>query len=251
METDSLRLLLEATITGLVISGIWDALRPARFPRRANLEAIDDPEAARAYDRISRLPTFRLIRWFAVREVAAHHPVGLLVDVGCGPGYLLAELARASPSLDLVGVDVAEEMIRTAADNLSTLGLGKVRFLKGDARRLPFEDGSVGFLVSTLSLHHWADPVASFVEFHRVLRPGGQVVVVDVRRDCPRLFYWFFSLATRVLLPPALRTVNEPTRSALASYAMDELRDLLAETPFKEYRVRSLAALSMTWARKG
>jgi ubiquinone/menaquinone biosynthesis C-methylase UbiE len=248
MGTDQL---VVATVVALLGAALWEGLRPVNVPRQANFEGIDDPAAARAYDWLSRLPHFSLVRQLMAWAVAARRPESPLVDVGCGPGYFTAKLARAFPDHEVIGVDLSEEMTRTAAANLSARGLGRVRFIQGDARELPFGDGSVGFLVSTLSLHHWADPVAAFTEFHRVLRPGGQVLVVDVRRDCPRLFYWLFALDRQILTPHALRVANEPIASALASYSLGELRAILRQTPFDEGRVGALTALSLTWARKG
>jgi ubiquinone/menaquinone biosynthesis C-methylase UbiE len=56
-------------------------------------------------------------------------------------------------------------------------------FLVGDAAALAFPDGSFDLVVSTLSLHHWADPAAGLAEIGRVLRPGGRALIWDLRPD--------------------------------------------------------------------
>ena len=54
-------------------------------------------------------------------------------------------------------------------------------FLVGDVASLAFPDGSFDLVVSTLSMHHWADPTAGLAEIGRVLRPGGRALVWDFR----------------------------------------------------------------------
>ena len=87
----------------------------AYIPRQPSLEGIDDPEAAQAFNRISRFPQFRLLRRMALRELKKYHPRGTIVDVGCGPGYLVVLIAGEFPDAQVIGVDISEEMIESAA----------------------------------------------------------------------------------------------------------------------------------------
>lgn len=205
--------------------------------RKASSEGIEEPEAVKAYDRISRTPQFALIRRMFVRELKKHEPKGTIVDVGCGPGYLIEEIAREIPQAHVIGVDISQEMLTTASKNLSFLGLGqRAEFRKGEAQSLPFENESIEYVVSTLSLHHWSDPSRAFQEIYRVLKPKGQFLIFDVRRDPRRLFYWLIVTATRVtplfLGTQALRRINEPLGSLLASYTAVESMVLLSTQPF-------------------
>ena len=223
--------------------------------RRASFEGIDDPEAARAYDRVSRTPQFALLRLLFVRHLEKYHPAGTLVDVGCGPGYLIAKIAESVPTLHIIGVDVSDEMMTAASRNLASLGLGeRVEFRKGDSSHLPFENDSLDNVVSTFSLHHWADPASAFREITRVLKPGGQFLLMDFRRDSRRLFYWLISFATRVapsfLHTQALRKVNEPMGSLLASYTPTELESLIREAHFARESVKGGTALVYLWGQK-
>lgn len=93
--------------------------------RKVGIQGIDDPEAVRAYDRISRTPQFALLRRMFVRELKRHKPQGSIVDVGCGPGYLITVICREMPQVSVIGVDISEEMLATAVKNLSSLGYGE------------------------------------------------------------------------------------------------------------------------------
>jgi ubiquinone/menaquinone biosynthesis C-methylase UbiE len=96
---------------------------------------------------------------------------GAFLDAGCGTGGLLRRLAGKSTRA-LVGLDFNPEAARRAGAKSSALTTG------GDANRLPFADASFGALVSMDVLCHRAvDPSLALAEFHRVLKPGGALVL--------------------------------------------------------------------------
>jgi ubiquinone/menaquinone biosynthesis C-methylase UbiE len=115
---------------------------------------------------------------------------------------------------------------------------------------LPMLEGTLDFAVSTLSLHHWSDPSQGLAEFHRVLKPGGQFLVFDLRRDSWHFFYWLLRFAQRCVVPNALRGVNEPLGSLLSSYTLAEVENLLTLSPFTEWRIEGGPAWVFAWAGK-
>jgi ubiquinone/menaquinone biosynthesis C-methylase UbiE len=72
---------------------------------------------------------------------------------------------------------------RANTDPALNPGRRQPSFLVGDAAALAFPDGSFDLVVSTLSMHHWADPAAGLAEIGRVLRPGGRALIWDFRPD--------------------------------------------------------------------
>jgi ubiquinone/menaquinone biosynthesis C-methylase UbiE len=101
----------------------------------------------------------------------------LVLDVGCGTGYLLRRLAASYRSgRGLLGVDPAPSMIEEARRGTDD---ERLRFLPAVAERLPFRDGSFDLVVSTTSFDHWSDQRAGLRECARVLVPGGRLVLVD------------------------------------------------------------------------
>jgi ubiquinone/menaquinone biosynthesis C-methylase UbiE len=214
-------------------------------------EGIEDTEVTRGYDKISQWPQFKMIRLLIIRELRKHHPGGVLADIGCGPGYLITEILKKLPELTVIGVDISTEMIEQAEANLSRLGFsGRVSFRQGDIHDLPLEDGSLDFVVTTLSMHHWSDPAKAISEVYRVLKPGGGYLIFDLRRDCPRIFYWVLKFAQAFILPASMGRINEPTASVLASYTAAELREILAGTPFKEDAIKQGIIWSFVSAKK-
>lgn len=203
------------------------SIRPPkeRIPSR---ESLDEARMAEAYNRISRLPPMVLLRRFAAGRAVALVSEGRAVDIGCGPGYLVFQLARRAPELLTTGVDLSEQMLITAGQTAEQRGLGeRVVFKLGDARGLPFANGSLDLIVSSLSLHHWSDPTGVLNEINRVLKPGGGFMIFDLRRDMiwPASIVVF--LATRVFVPSVLKENNEPLGSRNAAYTPTEAGKLL------------------------
>jgi len=228
------------------------ASRSVTLPRHIGPdEGIDDATIVQAYDRISQWPQFRAIRRIIIHELKRHHPQGTLVDVGCGPGYLLLDMAWAFNDLKFIGVDISSKMLEKATNNIANKGfVERISFRVGDIQGLPFESNSLDFVVSTLSLHHWLQPRQGFDEILRVLKPGGQFLVFDLKRNSPRLVYWLLHFAQSLILPAALGRNNEPTSSFLASYTPAEIEALMQDTEFTTWRVRAGLFWSFTWGQK-
>jgi ubiquinone/menaquinone biosynthesis C-methylase UbiE len=96
-----------------------------------------------------------------------------VLEVGPGPGYFSADVAREIPQGRLVLCDLQREMLAKASRRLSRSGAANIGFVQGDGSRLPFRAGSfdVAFLVAVLG--EVPDPAACVESLHRVLRPGG------------------------------------------------------------------------------
>jgi ubiquinone/menaquinone biosynthesis C-methylase UbiE len=105
---------------------------------------------------------------------------GALLDVGCGPGLLLAMLAD-SPELKLAGLDIAPEMVRIATERLHT----RAEIKLGDAESLAWEDASFDYIFCVNSFHHYPNPKRVLSEFHRVLKPDGRLVIADLTAPLP------------------------------------------------------------------
>ena len=101
-----------------------------------------------------------------------------VLDVGCGTGYLLRQLAVRAPDADeLIGIDAAPAMIRVAQGKAGEDR--RVRFAIGVSEQLPFPAATFDLVVSTTSFDHWVDQLAGLAECARVITPGGHLVLVD------------------------------------------------------------------------
>jgi len=134
------------------------------------------------YDRVAGIlarPLYR--RVLADVTATAPAPGSVVLDVGTGPGRLARQIASSCPTVTVEGVDLSQEMTTSAISTTRLEGLENVRFQVADVTSLPFADGSVNLVVSTISLHHWDDPDAGLSEIARVLAPAGRAWIYDFR----------------------------------------------------------------------
>jgi ubiquinone/menaquinone biosynthesis C-methylase UbiE len=100
-----------------------------------------------------------------------------ILDVGCGTGYLLRQLASRVPeTLELAGIDAAAPMIEVARANARDT---RLQFLIGVAEQLPYSDATFDLVVSTTSFDHWRDQQAGLIECARVMAPGAHLLLAD------------------------------------------------------------------------
>jgi ubiquinone/menaquinone biosynthesis C-methylase UbiE len=162
--------------------GLHDVLHPVLRRVFRGHTVITGGHAA-YYDRVvSRLLLGRLYAAAAQRVTEAAPNAASILDVGTGPGRLLVEIAHRRPDLRLTGVDPSADMVARAQAVARDAGVsGRIDVRAAAAEALPFGDGEFDVVVSTLSAHHWNDLAAGIREQARVLRPGGDLWVLDRR----------------------------------------------------------------------
>jgi SAM-dependent methyltransferase len=146
---------------------------------------------AAVYDALSRLLLGSLVERIAADTATVAPDDARVLEVGCGPGHLSTRLAHHH-GFDVTGLDLDPAMIARAqanTDRAGNRGGRRPSFLVGDVAALAFPDRSFDLVVSTLSMHHWADPAAGLTEIGRVLRPGARALIWDFRPGVrPHLF---------------------------------------------------------------
>lgn len=143
---------------------------------------------------------------------AAERVGGRILEVGVGTGISLPDY---SPSNRLCGIDISEPMLRRAQERVAELGLDNVEGLwVMDAEHLRFPDASFDVIVAQYVITTVPNPEATLDEFARVLKPGGEIVLVSrvgaeagLRRSLER---WF---------APAARKLGWRTEFSFERYA--------------------------------
>lgn len=135
--------------------------------------------AAKHYDAVAvlqRMTGDTLIKRLSKTPLVADR----VIDLGVGTGYNLPALTQLFPTAQLTAVDIALPMLNEA--RVKYQSLDDVAYLQGDAEQLPLKDESVDVVFANLALQ-WCDPLRSFAEIRRVLKPGGSVWFTSLGPD--------------------------------------------------------------------
>jgi demethylmenaquinone methyltransferase/2-methoxy-6-polyprenyl-1,4-benzoquinol methylase len=124
------------------------------------------------------------------------------VDVACGTGALTRELEAIAPGAVVVGLDFSQGMLDRARGG---------RYAVGDALRLPLPDAAVDVVTIAFGLRNLPEPGQGLLEFHRVLRPGGRLVVCEFSQPVvPVLGGVYRRYLTRLMPLAARRLTSDP-----------------------------------------
>ncbi len=142
---------------------------------------------ARSYDLNNRVHSFgrdQAWRKAAVR-IASVKPGDRVLDCACGTGDLTMAFAN-SPAGEVVGSDFTQPMLDIADTKKSAVGANasKITYEQADATNLPYDDASFDVLSIAFGIRNVSDPARALAEFHRVLKPGGRLVILEF--DTPR-----------------------------------------------------------------
>ena len=151
---------------------------------------------------------------------------GHALELGPGPGYVGLEWLKKTKGTSLTGLDISPDMIRLAEHNAREYGLAeRTEYVRSNGSRMPFADNYFEAVFSNGSLHEWEQPRSLFDEMGRVLKPGGQIFISDLKRDIPIFIYWFLWLTCRPkeIRPGLITSIN-------AAYTRKELAELIQGT---------------------
>lgn len=231
------------TLASIILIILIISLPRKKNERVTSIEGIDDPEVAKAFEKMTNFFPFKILRRRIISELKHYELNGSLVDVGCGSGNLIVQIANKFKDIDLIAIDVSKEILNLAIQRAAKNRFSEeIKFKIGDVDNIPLNDKSVDFIISSLSLHHWNNPKLAFNELFRVLKDDGIILIFDFRRNSRKFFYGLLKFATKIVVPNALKEINEPLGSLKAGYTAEELKSMFTELSLKNYEFKSYLA---------
>ena len=138
---------------------------------------------AHRYDLLNRILSLGLdIGWRrrALRLLLAAQPASLL-DVATGTGDFAIQTARLLPHARVTGIDLSEAMLELGRAKAARAGLGdRLTLVRGDCLALAFPDAAFDAATAAFGVRNFENLAAGFRELHRVLKPGGRMVVLEL-----------------------------------------------------------------------
>ena len=151
------------------------------------------PSAAKAYKGLGMEGW--VARWYAAntgkdlsdftaqaRKLAASlAPAAAVLEIAPGPGYFAIELARAG-NFRITGLDISATFVDLARKNAADARV-EVDFRRGDAAHMPFDANTFDGIFCRAAFKNFSEPLKALNEMHRVLKPGGRAIIIDLRKD--------------------------------------------------------------------
>ena len=229
-------------------------------PKGEQVEAMFD-SIAPAYDLMNAAMTFGLHRRWLGTALKAIKGRGMdagtmaIIDLATGTGDVALRLAREYPEAAITGVDLSEGMLEVARTKAADKGLeSRIDFMQADCLDLPFPDDSFSLLTIAYGVRNFENLRRGFREFHRVLRPGGVCMILELSRPENRIVRPLYDIYSRTLIPLAGRLVSRDRRaysylpeSIAAMPPRREIKAMLEEAGFRNVSFRSLTMGVVTY----
>jgi len=124
-------------------------------------------------------------------------PADRILDLGCGTGWASRRMARIATQGEVVGLDVADEMLRRGEQ--TSAGMANVRYVWGSAEKIPAKDNYFTKVLSVESFYYYADQGKALDELRRVMAPGGSLfILINLYTDNPYSLRWVSELKVPV-----------------------------------------------------
>lgn len=200
------------------------------------------PEAVAAVD---ELPLWSAPFGLALLETVKLLPGSKVLDVGCGGGFPLLELAsRLGPRGEVTGLDPWKPALDRVEAKAKLRGIPNVRLAEGRAESMPFADASFDLIVSNNGFNNVENAEAALSECARVASPRGQLVMTA---NLPGTFALFYELFEMLLEDRGFKASLEPLRAHIHAKRkpLEEWQGLVEEAGF---RIRKVREETFTWS---
>ena len=219
---------------GLTKALIREAFSSRRFPRQPEPMVMDGMEQVMAYADSARQEDGIMAAsslFHAAHATLAIRKCQQVIDLGCGPATQLVPIALLNPETHFVGVELAENMIRSAQELVKMSKVSNVEIVRGNIMHLDdCADKSADGVISTMTLHHlpsFDHLRACFKQIRRILKPEGGLYLADFGRLKLLKSVRFFAHMHEASLPPEV--VQDYEYSLRAAFSTKEYQKLIQE----------------------
>ncbi len=151
-------------------------------------------------NRVLSLGLDHLWRRKAIRRLAPQ-PGCVYLDIGCGTGDMGLEIVKQCPGARVIGIDPSEGMLMIGREKVASRGLtDSVEMVPGDALSLPFSDHTFHGAITAFCIRNVTDRARCLKEIHRVIRPGGWLVILELT-DPVGIMRPLFRIYSGVVIP--------------------------------------------------
>lgn len=165
---------------------------------------------AGTYDMLNHLLSLNIDKSWRKKTVKMLTPCNQLLDVAIGTADLSLEIMKQKKAQEIQGLDVSKEMMRLGEEKVRKAGLeGKVKFELGSALEMPYADNSYDAVTCAYGVRNFPDADKGLEEFFRVMKPGGQLAILEFSYPTNPVIRWVYDLFFSHVLPLIGRMVSK------------------------------------------
>lgn len=165
---------------------------------------------AGTYDMLNHLLSLNIDKSWRKKTVKMLTPCNQLLDVAIGTADLSLEIMKQKKAQEIQGLDVSKEMMRLGEEKVRKAGLeGKVKFELGSALEMPYADNSYDAVTCAYGVRNFPDADKGLEEFFRVMKPGGQLAILEFSYPTNPVIRWAYDLFFSHVLPLIGRMVSK------------------------------------------
>ena len=222
---------------------------------KQNIGSLFDRIAGR-YDFLNHLLSLNIDRYWRKKAVASikKSSNSKFLDVAIGTGDLAIEIVKQSSatgnqsSVSITGIDLSTEMMRIGEEKVRKLGMqDHISFMQASALEMPFEDNSFDVVTCAYGVRNFSDLRKGLSEMHRVLKPEGQLMILEFSYPKNRFIAWCYDLYFSHILPFVGRMLSKDktaytylNRSVKNFVWGEEMCQILRETGFENPKCKTM-----------
>lgn len=169
------------------------------------------------YDFLNRFLSLGIDQYWrkkALKLLRQKANVNHVLDIATGTGDLAIMLAKQDPKIQIIGADISQNMLDIGINKVDKLKLeNQIKFVKADSEILPFEHNTFDGVMVAFGVRNYENLEKGLSEMHRVLKPGGKMVILEFSR--PRIFpiKQLFQFYFRYILPLIGKIISKDQRA--------------------------------------
>ena len=164
---------------------------------------------AGTYDFLNHALSLNIDKSWRRKTVKLLEPCDCLLDVAIGTADLSLEIMKQGKAKKIQGLDLSKEMMRIGKEKAEKAGYGDtISFECGSALDMPYQDNSFDAITCAYGVRNFSDVDKGLREFHRTLKPGGQLVILEFSYPSNPIIRFFYDLFFSNILPLVGRLVS-------------------------------------------
>ncbi len=206
--------------------------------------------AAKLYDSMMQSSATKMQYKEIAQDLVSRMKSGRLLDVGTGPGYLLQEIHKLNPEIELYGLDISNSMVEQASRNLADI---KVDLQCGNIKATNYKNDYFDLVTCSGSFYLWDNPIDGLEEIYRILKLGGAAYLYETHQDIDKQRLWQ-KMQENLKGDNLIRKVLAPRfffKQIGMTYAKKEIAEIIEKTSFaRSYEIEEMTIFNLpVWVR--